>query len=178
LALGERDGVGFRRFLNLNQAADRAEILAKLSGREYVQAASPAANGNFYGSEPIDYPTPNMGINTLTREYYRLAGANPFGRLTGVFMVPESFDEWQTRWLSRSAGLPADHQARMREARDSLELAVGDQDLYFLLNADGQQESTAKLLRDIAEGYQLPLEDQEQARNAAAGILHELIVRA
>jgi len=175
---GERDGVGFRRYLDLRQPDARFEVQEKLSQGLYVQAASPRANGHFYGSEPADYTARNMGLNTLTSELYRLADNNPYGRLAGVFVVPESYDEWQARWLGRSPNLPDDYKARMDEARDAIAQALDDTDIYFLLNARGQQEEAAKTLRDIAEGYELPLEKQITARLAATDILRELTARA
>jgi guanylate kinase len=172
----ERAGdTAYRRYLDFNVWTDRDDVIAMLHSRAYVQAASHPTTHELYACEPQDFPAQNCAMDITAEEYAKLRRQRLFGRMTGLYVVTNSYEAWQERQASREVITPDEHQKRMVEARDSLTMALGDPTMQFLINDD--ISTAADVLLSVSEGASLSVCDVEAGRRAA-GLMLEGIVES
>jgi guanylate kinase len=109
---------------------DYFKVIEQIKAGEFVQyLVSP--NGEFYGTHIDSYPESGRCIMAI------IAGAIPnfrslgFRSITQIYIMPPSYIEWMRRiGTSRTKDL----LTRISEARESLDLALSDDNYHYVLN--------------------------------------------
>jgi guanylate kinase len=124
---GERDGVDY-------YFRTQAEMLQRIERREYVQVA-PSVLGDLYATAPESYTTQGIAVMAIIADAMPVFRALPFKTLRSVFVVPPSWDVWQTRLLQHD--FTSDQLAkRFAEARHSFTFALTDPATTIVVNDD------------------------------------------
>jgi guanylate kinase len=162
----ERDGVDY--FFR-----DKADILAAMERREYVQVA-PSNSGDIYATHIENYATD--GRTTLLTVWadavpgFRLL---PFKSMRTLFVVPASYEAWQAH-LGLHGFNPELHAKRLAEAERSLNFALQDPAIELIVN-DDLTHATADFVAVIHRAADAPMPDQTVARKLVQQLLTELL---
>lgn len=166
---GERDSIdcNFR---------SREEMLAYKERGEYVNVAQGLNGGDIYATHPNSFPREGIGIMPLFSDVVPEFRALPFGSLKVLYVLPPSWTIWQERMNTRDF-TSEQRQRRLEEARQSLEFALRDTEVLFLVN-DDLRIAQQVFNRIIQHGpIPKPLEDtQALAKNLAGELLEALKV--
>lgn len=141
----------------------KEQMLDTMRRGEYVQIEL-GKTGDLYSSRPEDYPIEGTGIiaiwSTAVPKFRQL-----FKNMYTVFIVPDSFDDWQQRFAERIKDTDDEEKAkRLAEAKQSYEFALNDHKVIFLLN--DELDKAAERILQVAQGNQP--DDEELARQTAA----------
>jgi guanylate kinase len=139
---------------------DKAEMAKRASGRTYVTVVV-GATGDLYTTAPEDYPKDKAVLQAVMAHGMQLFRAIPFKSFRTIFIVPPDADVWHER-LSKHPFSPEELARRMREAEVSLQFALSDPDVLFLVNDD--LETAVNDLVAMALGR--ALDDRQQAAHA------------
>src|SRR5579859_2389147 len=123
------------------------QYLEVVKKRQFVQVAM-MPTGDLYATLPESYPTGKIGIMAVQ------AGVIPLFRklftdLKVVFIVPSSYEIWM-EWFNQRQSSAEDTDKRLAEAKVSLEFALTDKNIDFILN-DKLDEAAERLIQ-VAEG--------------------------
>jgi guanylate kinase len=147
---------------------DYLEILKDIKTGKYVQFLI-AKNDEFYGTRVDSYPNSGacvMAIVASEIPHFRKLG---FRQIKPVYIMPPSYVEW----MRRIGGVRSeDLLARIEEAKESLSLALSDNNYQFLLNDD--LDHAVSDLESVASGETLTGRRTDLAK-ATADILLERI---
>ncbi len=155
----ETDGV------DANFRIDYDGLLRDIEAGLFVQyVVNP--NGEFYGTKASSYPASGLCAMTIVATTVPLFSTLGFNKITPVYIVPPSYEEWMKRIRShRDKDLPA----RLIEAKTSIETALADSGYHFMINGD--MFTACELFRRIANGTANDAAEQAEARQAAFKIL-------
>lgn len=122
----EREGIDYF-FRN-----DYDQIMAELAAGQFVQAAV-SPDGELYTTRASSYPPDGPAAIAVVSQAVPIFRQLGFNRTLSVFIVPPSFEEWMRRLGAHN--MPAEQLAkRLVEARRSLQFALGDKEVHFILN--------------------------------------------
>ncbi len=157
----ERNGVEY------NFRDDYDQLWRELNSGEFVQYV--VSETGFYGTKSSSYPGTGpctMAVYANAVEKFKAMG---FRNLRAVYILPPTFQEWMKRAEGHH---DSDLMIRMREAKESMEIALSSSDYYFVINEDLEQATeTFKL---IAGGTLPDLANQEHARDVALQLLAQI----
>ncbi len=122
---GERGGVDFY-FGNLEDMQKRA------ARGEYVTAVV-GASGDLYTTAPEDYPLDKTVLMATLAQAVASFRTLPYRTFRTIFIVPPSWEAWQER-LQLHRFTPEQLASRMAEARVSLQFALDDTNVRFVIN--------------------------------------------
>lgn len=163
---GEIDGLGIR-------FRPKQEMLERIAQRQFVQVA-PSLLGDIYATGPEDYPPEGVGLMAVLAEALPAFHALPFKSFTTVFIVPASWERWQTQ--IRAHGFDPHRLAkRLKEAKTSFSFALQSPEVTFVINDDISLATHD--LAAVASGETPRLhmqEDQRKAREIILAILPKL----
>jgi guanylate kinase len=111
---------------------DYFQILDDIKAGNYVQFLV-SGSGEFYGTRAESYPeqgTASMAIIASAIPHFRELG---FRKVIPIYILPPSYTEWMHRI---GTGRVTDLDARMKEAAESLPIALADAQYHFVLNDD------------------------------------------
>jgi guanylate kinase len=150
----------------------RKEMLERIAKCEYAQVA-PSLLGEIYATAPEDYPKEGVGMLAVLTEALADFRALPFKRFRAIYVLPPSREVWEARLKSHGFS-PENLAKRLKEAKRSLEYALQDTSLKFVINDDLGQAS----LDFIALIEEQPMSPRLQAdQTRAASIIHELLAK-
>ena len=124
---GEREGIDY--FFKSREAMEVA-----IKKGEYVQVA-PTLFGDWYATAPEGYATNGVCMLAVVAKAIPVFRALPFKTMRTIFVLPPDWETWQTR-LARHGFDAEQLQRRMSEALQSLEFALKDTQIEFVINAD------------------------------------------
>lgn len=131
---------------NYNFRTDYLDIVKDIKNGEYVQFLV-SKNNEFYGTKSSSYPdsgTCTMAVAAGAMPLFRKLG---FRNTKSIYIMPPSYVEW----MRRIGGVrSADLLARISEARQSILLALEDEEYSFVLN--DTLELAVKDVLDITYG--------------------------
>jgi guanylate kinase len=145
---------------------------ARIAQTGYVQVA-PSLLGDLYATAPEDYPEEGVGVLAVLAEALHDFKALPFKSFRAVYVAPPSREVWELRLMKH--GFSPDNLAkRLQEAKRSLEYALTDDTLQFIVNGDLDQAA----LDFIALIENHPLAPRLQADQAnARNIIRDLLAK-
>ncbi len=150
---------------------EKADMLAAIERREYVQVA-PSNSGDIYASHIESYSTEGTTLITLWADAVPALRALPFSTFRIIYVVPKSYEAWQTQ-LKLHGFEPELHQKRMAEAIRSIEFALQDPSVEFVIN-DDLGATTARLLDLLHHQNQKSAAEISTARSVLETILAKL----
>lgn len=146
----------------------RAAMLERIARREYAQVA-PNAFGDLYATASEDYPTSGIAMLPVLAEALPTFRALPFGRSRSVYVLPPDAATWRSRLAER--GLTGARLSdRLAEARRSLELALADPVIGFVVN-DDLTKSTEEFVAYALAAPTAPDVELAPARRVASELL-------
>ena len=140
---------------------DYYQILDDIKAGLYVQFIV-AKNDEFYGTRASSYPNEGPAVMAI------LASAVPnfrnlgFRQVIPIYILPPGYAEWMHRI---GTGRSVDLGARMKEASESLPIALADPKYHFVLNDD--LELAVSEVKTILGGGQISQHRSELARSSA-----------
>lgn len=158
---GERDGVEY------NFRNDFEQLWNELNNGEFVQYV--VSETGFYGTKSSAYPgtgSCTMAVYANAVEKFKGMG---FRNLRAVYILPPTFQEWMKRAEGHH---DSDLKIRMREAKESMEIALSSSDYYFIINEN--LDRATETFRLIASGTMPDLASQEHARDVALQLLAQI----
>jgi guanylate kinase len=162
----EQEGVDYR-------FETRKAMEARIAKGEYVQVA-PSLFGDLYATGANDYPIEGVAVLPVLADAMPVFRALPFADIRCVFLVPPDWDTWQTR-IAKHKFTPEKLQGRLHEARRSLEFALTDTDLHYVISRDVAPSTDDFLTVVMQEPYSEALAaDQATARGIIQGLLAKL----
>ena len=158
----EQDGVDFR-------FETRERMEERFRRREYVQVAL-TDSGVICATAPEDYPLDGVAVLPVLADTLTSFRSLPFKRMRTLYVLPPSLTTWQLRLREREFDRD-ELQARMAEARRSLEFAAADDHTRFVISDDLIQAT-----RDFIDlVLDKPMNDRLQLDQTRAGeIITEL----
>ena len=112
--------------------SDYFKMLDEIKACEYAQFLT-SHSGEFYGTRIGSYPADGpatMAVVASAIPTFRKLG---FKRVIPIYILPPGYIEWLRRIGTRRA---SDLDARMKEAAESLPIALDDAEYHFVLNDD------------------------------------------
>jgi ribonuclease HI len=143
-----------------------AQLLDKFETRQVVQYAIHPTQGTIYGTEARDYPARYNLLATLSTVVDGLRKL-PFEQTHTIGLITDSA-HWQ-KWFNDR--YPANHPERGKRAREavqSLEWLLSDQETLWLYNRPDELDETAQDLIDIVQGTTEPADLRLQAAQLLA----------
>ncbi len=123
----EQEGIDYR-------FETRAAMEERIARGEYAQVA-PSVFGDLYATAAEDYSLDGVSVMPVLAKAIPVFRQLPFKSFGLVYVVPPSWEAWQQRIVQHS--FTADKLAtRMAEARQSLQFAVDDGEVRFVINDD------------------------------------------
>lgn len=160
---GERDGIEY------NFRHDYDQLWRELNNGEFVQYV--VSETGFYGTKNTSFPgagSCTLAVFASAVEKFKSMG---FRTIRAVYILPPNFHEWMKRTEGHH---DEDLKIRMREAKESMEMALSSSDYYFIINEDIDQATEA--FRLITSGTMPDLQSQEHAREVALELLAQIDV--
>jgi guanylate kinase len=137
----------------------------------YVQIGTGPNNNSFYGTRACAYPSEGPALLEVLPRQIEAVRSLPFKSLESAYVVPPSYESWHKRALTRGMT----HEVwlgRLAEARVSLGMALDDENMLFILNAE-LPVAAASLAR-FANNRERDDSAHKVAKQSAAQILREL----
>lgn len=159
---GEEDGVDFH-------FRSREEMEAQMAAGSYVQVAV-HPSGDLYATAPEDYATQGLAVMAVMAGVMPVFRALPFKSLRVLFILPPSWEQWQSRLLGHIA-TPEQREKRLGEARQSLRYALDTPGIGFIVNDDLAQATLD--FTQAALGAD-PVANEFACRDLTATLLKEL----
>lgn len=143
----------------------RDEILEELKQGRLIQAIV-GPNGDLYCTRAENFSTTATNLFPLVPLGVKQFRALPLKSFETAFVVPASFDLWQT-WLAKQAKAgdwtAEKLKGRLAEAKHSFEFALQDKQTRFVLN--DTTEKAIRRLQQVAQSQ--PPDDEATARTTA-----------
>lgn len=165
----EQSGVEYH-FVSLSDAT------LMLKSRAYVEAK--LVHGTIYGTSVSEIKTAHDNKKVAITDV-DVQGVAEFKSISdnviAIFIVPPSYEEWQSRLLARygyAGASPEDVDRRMKSAVQELEHALQMPYYHFIVNDD--LERTVEKANTIAHSGDTFNEKDEAARDRAAELLAEI----
>jgi guanylate kinase len=118
-------------------------------------------SGDLYTTAPEDYPEGKTALMATLASAMPTFRALPFKSFRTIFILPPSFEVWLER-LEEHAFTPEQLERRLAEAKMSLEFALHQKDVRFVVN-DALPQAVEDL-RALAHGKAATHTDQASAR--------------
>jgi guanylate kinase len=152
---GEKNGSDY------NFRKDFQKILEELQGGEFVQFT--VILGEFYGTRAETYPDEGVCILSAAASALPFLRKLGFAQVIPVYVIPPSYEEWVARFEKHGdQNMPE----RMQEAKQSLSIALHDEEFIFLLNDN--LEYAKEQFKRIVDGSYAPIESEKASKAAAA----------
>jgi guanylate kinase len=151
----EQEGVDYR-------FETREHMEARMARGEYAQVA-PSVFGDLYATAAEDYATDGIALLPVLAKAMPVFRALPFKSIRSIFILPPDWGVWHQRMASRHF-MPDQLEKRLTEARESLEFALEDTQISFVIS--GGVSRAVDDFVTLALGNPLPLalrEDQHKA---------------
>ncbi len=161
----EKEGVDYR-------FETRAAMEKRIEKGEYVQVA-PSLFGDLYATAADDYPIEGTDVLPVLADAMPMFRALPFQDIRCVFLVPPDWKTWQKR-IAKHKFSPEKLASRMQEARRSLEFALTDTDLHYVISRDVESATDDFVVVIMQRPYSAALQD-DQAN--ARMIIRELLAQ-
>ncbi len=123
---GEKDGREY------HFRADYLDMLNDIKAGNYAQFLV-EHNGEFYGTRFSSYPQSGPAIIAIIASAVSEFRTLGFRAVVPIYILPPGYAEWMHRI---GTGRSGDLDARMKEARESLPMALADSNYRFVLNDD------------------------------------------
>jgi guanylate kinase len=126
--------------------------------------------GDLYGTKASSYPEKGIAAMPVLAEVLPQFRKMGFKETTSAYIVPPDFDEWMRRMNSHP--LTDEQRAgRLSEAARSLEFALNDKEMHFILNdyLDKAAEQTKNIFRGKIDD-----ERERQAKEVAKSLLESV----
>lgn len=153
---------------NYNFRTDYLNIISEIKNGDYVQFLV-SNNDEFYGTKRVNYPENGpctMAVKAEVVPQFRELG---FRSVKSIYIMPPSYIEW----MRRIGGVRTnDLLARISEARQSILLAIQDNEYTFVLNDDLNQAIGE--VTDIINGNQVSERRAQLAFDTADVILEHI----
>ncbi len=146
---------------------DPEALLDEIERGEFVQFVVERET-EVYGTKATSYPSTGvcaMSIISTSLPRFRELG---FASVIPVYIVPPNHSEWMRRIAAHK---DRDLEARLLEAKQSLEAALNDPQYVFIVNDDLQ--TAIATMRAVADG-QFDHNDSARARNSARALQEQL----
>ena len=137
---GESQGIDY------HFRTDFETVNKEIESGEYVQFVIQRGT-EIYGTKASSFPPNGACIMSVLASVVPMFKTLGFGSVVPVYIVPPDYSEWMRRL---SAHRDKDLEARLLEAKESLQLALADQEYVFVLNDDMNTAITA--LQNVARG--------------------------
>lgn len=156
------------------QFRSRREMEERIQRSEYVNVA-PNLLGDLYASAPEDYSQEGITTAAVLADVIATFRSLPFKSLKIIFILPPNWSEWQKR-IEKHGFTPEQLQKRMSEAQRSLEFALHDKDIQFIINDDLSQaaQDFIVLVHNKKLSNKLK-QDQQLAIEVASNLLRNLL---
>jgi guanylate kinase len=159
----ERDGMDYYF------RTDYDRIITEIKDRQFVQTAV-GPGGDFYATRASSYPVAGPAAMAIVADVIPVFRSLGFAKTMSIFVVPPSYEEWMRRLKALS--FPSDLLAkRLVEAKRSLEFALSDGELHFILN--DEIDAAVSQTQQLLEG-KVNAEREQQAKKIAAELLNHL----
>jgi guanylate kinase len=145
---------------------DYEQIVQEIENQRFVQVAI-GPSGDFYATRIDSYPKEGPAVYAVVADVVPMFRGLGFRKTFSAFIVPPSYEEWMRRWNFH--GLPQQQlPGRLAEAKRSLNFAMHDDQMHFILNdiLEDAVTQTHNLLIDKVDYGR-----EEKAKEAAQQIL-------
>ncbi len=159
----EQDGIDFH-------FGDKAAMEARVKAGEYATVVL-GVSGDLYTTAPEDYPAGKTVLMATLASAIPTFRALPFKHFYTVFILPPSFEVWLER-LEHHAFTPVQLAYRLAEAKASLQFALHQEDIVFVMN-DALPRATEDLCA-LARGKMPASGNQRSARDLVRMLLDRL----
>ena len=147
---------------------DYLQMLQEIKTGEYVQfLINPT--GEFYGTQRRAYPNQgrcSMAVLANQIEHFKTLG---FHKVRQFYIMPPGYVEWMRRVGTHQS---ADLQRRLEEAKESMKLALKDEDYTFILNDN--LDDAVRNVKQILDGGQIDKHRVALAKDTAGALLEKL----
>jgi guanylate kinase len=146
---------------------DYDQIVEQMKNGRFVQVAVDSG-GDLKATRDMAYPESGTAVMAVVADVIPIFRNLGFKETISVFVTPPSYEEWMQRLNAHD--LSSEQQMlRLSEAARSLEFALGDKEMHFILNDD--LESAVEQTKNILNGQ--PDEEREARACAIAKILSD-----
>lgn len=149
--------------------SDYDQIISEVKNGRFVQVAI-SSGGDFYATRESSYPESGAAALPVVADAVPTVRNLGFKETLSVFIVPPSFEEWMSRMKTHELS-EEQLSKRLAEAERSLEFALGDKDMHFVLS-DTIASATAQAKAILAGNPDAGI--GKAARNKAAELLERL----
>ena len=162
LGVMEKDGVDY-------YFIDHAEAARMIRAGEFIEAKK--VHSNIYGTA-IEGLAPSIESGKVAVNDVDVQGVEEYKAISpavhAVFVLPPSFDEWNTRRLARYGDTmdPEDNRVRLESAKTELDFALKSGLFDFIVNDD--VSAAADHVRALVSGDKLTAHQSEAAAVARA----------
>jgi guanylate kinase len=149
---------------------DYEKIKEDIEAGKYVQVAI-GPTGDFYATRAEAYPGKGPAVYAVVASVVPIFRKLGFKETISAFITPPSYQDWMNR--IKSHGLSEGQlRDRLKEGKKSLEFALNDGNVKFILN-DDVDSASSQIMNTLDNKIDKPRETE--ARYAAESILKELI---
>ncbi len=150
----EKEGVDyfFRR--------DYDKIVQQIKAGRFVQVAVDSS-GDLKATRDTSYPDSGLAVTPAVYDAVPIFRQLGFKKTTSVLVIPPSFDEWMRRLNSHKLS-PEYQIRRLAGAARTLEFALHDPQMHFILN-DDLQKAVTQTKNILAGKIDQQLEDKAKA---------------
>ena len=159
----EQDGV------DMNFRSDYDQVVSDIRNGWFVQIAL-GASGDIYATKDSSYPASGTAVMPVMADGIPIFRRLGFAKTISVFITPPDFDEWMRRMVNHPAS-EEERAKRLREARRSIEFALTDKEVHFILN--DKVNAAVTQIKDLL-GEKINQEREAKARKAAQSLLAAL----
>lgn len=152
------DGMHFR---------SQAKMEQRIAAREYVQMLR--LFNNIYATAPEDYTEEGISILPMAADAAAVFRSLPFHSLRIIYVLPPSLEVWRDRIEGRATN---ELDKRMAEAVISLQFALQNSDVVFVLNDD--LDVATESFIDVLHDHAADPEQQAACRHLADALLAHL----
>ncbi len=148
---------------------DYARIIKEIQARQFVQVAT-SPSGDFYATRAGSYPKDDWATMAIVADVVPVFRRLGFKQTRSAFITPPDYDEWMRR-LQVHPLEPALLAKRLAEAKRSLEFALNDDQVHFVLN--DQEPDAIGQLKTLLAGAENK-QREAKARQIAGDLLTKL----
>lgn len=141
--------------------SDYFDMLDEIKRGEYAQFLVAHSN-EFYGTRASSYPEGGAATMAIVASAIPMFRALGFKKVVPIYVLPPGYTEWMRRI---GTGRIGDFDARMKEAAESLPIALADPDYHFVLNDN--LELALQEIKTIIAGGKVSEHRNQLARSSA-----------
>ena len=150
-----------------NFRSDLHSLLEEVERGEFVQFVI-ERDTEFYGTKVSSFPGSGVCVMSIIASSMPRFMSIGFGSVAPIYIIPPSNSEWMRRIASHHE---KDLEARLMEAKESLNIALSNPQYIFIVNDD--LPKTVEAMRQIANG-QVDHTESARARTSANILLEQL----